>query len=323
MKQFFLIINFVMFGLMLTITGARAQPPIIDTDKSMYNLDPYFWVYSAAHYEWLGVNPNLWPKEGHNVSIGFSLEGYAGGSPSSLTFSVEGLAEVVGGVMVEDTGSSGIYRGIFDVSEASVGGVLFKPGEKDVEGTSLLPKVVTLTISDVNGAVAERQVKITRWGCDRCHMAKSVATGVYSWSNPAGGPLGPHSWPNVLGRNGGRPGFSYENLTNDRLTHTPTVGGYVTDADTGELVWRKNPLDRPPYHQQTNTKIAGGEACSPCHQGSGRVRSAYGGIEGMNLYLSRERSLTVKCVFCHSLDSGYVPTGDNSLWENWVLQGWN
>ncbi|MCF6280594.1 MAG: hypothetical protein L3J28_00035 [Candidatus Polarisedimenticolaceae bacterium] len=323
MKRFIPIINFALLGLVFAMSGARAQPPIIDTDKSMYNLDPYFWVYSAARYEWLGVNPNLWPMDGHDISVGFSLEGYSGSS-SYLTFSVEGLAEPVEGLMEEHLGEDGIYRGAFVVTEASVGGELFKPGEKDSEGASLLPRAVTLTISDADGAVAARQIKITRWGCDRCHMAKTVARDVYSWSNPAGGPLGPHSWPNVLGRNGGRPGFDYNNLTNDRLTHTPTVGGYVTDSQTGEQVWRANPLDRPPYHQLTNTKVAGGEGCSPCHQGSGRVRHAYGGIEGMNLYLSRERSLTVKCVFCHSLDSGYVPDSkDRPMWENWVLQGWN
>ena len=323
MKRFFFVINVVVFGLILTMSSAQADDPIIDTDKSMYNLDPYFWVYSASQYEYFGVNPNLWPAEGHDLSIGFSLEGYTGGV-LPLTFSVEGLAgDPVEGSMDD---ASGIYRGTFDVSEASVGGEEFKPGDMDVEGNPLVPKAVTLMISDNDGTVvAERVVNISRWACDRCHVEKKLAKQLYSWCNPTGAMVGPHSWPKVLGRNGGRPGFTYANLTNDALTHSPTVGGYITDRVTGEVSWEKNPLDRPLYHEMTNVKVGGKQGCSPCHQGSGRVRHAYYGVEGMQLYLSRERSLTVKCVFCHSADSGYVPDPDGKKpqWENWVMEGWN
>lgn len=319
MKQFFYIPNMAVLSLVFSVGVVRAQPPVIDTDKSMYNLDPYYWVYDASQYTWHGVNPDLWPAEGHDIPIGFSLDGYTGSA--ALAFAVDGLSEPVQGLMEEDP-ENGIYRGVFVVSEASVGGELFKPGEKDLQGVSLLPKILTLTISDNLETVASREIKISRWACDRCHLSQALANEIYYWSSPAGGPLGPHSWPKVLGRNGGRPGFDYNNLTNDALTHTPTVGGYVLDSETGEEVWVDNPLNRPPYHQKTNRKIGSSELCSPCHQGSGRVRSPMV-VEGTPIYQSIERSLTVKCVFCHSNDSGYVPEAPNPLWENGVLQGWN
>lgn len=320
MKGFFYIKNIAILFFVLAIGEVSAQPPIIDTDKSMYNLDPYYWVYDASQYQWHGVNQNLWPAEGHDVIVDFSLAGVTGST--SLGFTVEGLTDLVEGLMEEDP-TNGIYRGTFVVSEASVGGALFKPGEKDAQGVSLLPKVLTLTVSNGAETVASREVKITRWGCDRCHLSQALAKEIYSWSSPAGGPLGPHSWPKVLGRNGGRPGFDYNNLINDALTHTPTVGAYVTDSATGEDVWVDNPLNRPPYHQRTNQKLGSSELCSPCHQGSGRVRSPMI-VEGTPLYLSIERSRTVKCVFCHSNDSGYVPDDSHRpLWEDWVLQGWN
>ncbi len=320
MKRVFSVMNLPVFILAFTIGDLRAQPPIIDTDKSMYNLDPYYWVYDASQYQWHGINQNLWPAEGHDVVIDFSLTGFTSGTVP--TFTVEGLMDPVGGLMQEDPVNSA-YKGTFVVTEASVGGEQFKPGEKDQHGVSLLPKTLTLTISNETGTVASREIKITRWGCDRCHLSQALANEIYYWSSPAGGPLGPHSWPKVLGRNGGRPGFDYNNLTNDALTHTPTVGGYVTDSETGEDIWVDNPLNRPPYHQRTNQKLGSSELCSPCHQGSGRVRSPMI-VEGTPLYISMERSRTVKCVFCHSNDSGYVPDNTHKpLWEDWVLQGWN
>ncbi len=322
MKKKLSAVIFSIAGLVLAAGAASAQPPIIETGKSMYYLDPYYWVYSASQYEWMGENQNLWPADGHDVQVSFSLTGYDGDQP--LTFTVDGLADPVEGVMEEDPDMAGVYRGAFTVGEASVGGDLFKPGAKDEDtGKPLVPKAVTLTISDTDGTVAQREIRISRWGCDRCHLSQQDAKMVYPWASPAGGPRGPHSWPNVLGRNGGRPGFTYANLTHDALTHTPTVGGYVVDRNTGEKVWRDNPLNRPPYHQKTNLKMPWSEKCSPCHQGSGHVRAAFK-VEGQPLPVTMERSTIVKCVFCHGVSGGYVPDEPNkTMWEDWVLQGWN
>jgi hypothetical protein len=325
MKRFFFVVNVAVFSLILTMSSAQADPVIIDTDKSMYNLDPYQWVYSASQYLYFGTNLNLWPAEGHDKTIKFTLEGYTAVEPP-LTFSVTGLeGDPVEGTLTDD---NGIYRGEFVVGEASVGGELFKPGVTDVVGTPLVPRVVTLTISDNAGtvAVADRAISISRWACDRCHVEKNVAKSIYSWSNPTGTSIsGPHTWPNILGRNGGRPGFTYDNLTNDALTHTPTVGAWVPNND-GVLVWVPNPLDNPIGHEMTIVKGGGLPGCSPCHQGSGNVRHAYSGVEGMRFIVSRVRSLTVKCVFCHSADAGYIPEDLDTTrphWENWIMQGWN
>ncbi len=321
MKSRLAAVVFSAIGLMLAGSAVSAQPPIIETEKSMYYLDPYYWVYSASLYEWQGENQELWPADGHDIEINFSLAGYEGSQP--LTFTVDGLAEPVEGVLEEDVDMAGIYRGSFTIGESSVGAELFKPGEKDeATGELLVPRAVTLTISDMDGTVARREVRISRWGCDRCHLSQADARVVYPWSSPAGGPRGPHSWPNVLGRNGGRPGFTYDNLTNDALTHTPTVGGYVTDRSTGEQVWRDNPLNRQPYHQKTNLKMPWSAQCSPCHQGSGHVRAAFK-VEGQPLPVTMERSTVVKCVFCHGVSGGYVPDEPKPMWEDWVLQGWN
>jgi len=131
MKGFFYLMNVAVFFLVLGVGEVRAQPPIIDTDRSMYNLDPYYWVCDASQYQWQGVNQNLWPAEGHDVTVGFSLAGITGGA--YLTFTVEGLEEPLVGLMEEDQ-ENGVYRGSFVVSEAGVGGVLFKPGETDEQG---------------------------------------------------------------------------------------------------------------------------------------------------------------------------------------------
>lgn len=312
----------VLFGLLLAGGIANAQPaPVIATSRMMYLLDPYYWVYSASQIDWLGRS--YWPAEGHEVTVDFFVNGYTG--DSSLTFAVEGLAAPAQGNLEEDSGKPGIFRGSFAVSEEAVGGASFKPGEVDREGREIVPRTLLLKVSDAAGTVAERHVTITRWGCDRCHLAKEVAVTVYPWCAPPGGPLGPHYWGNVLGRNNGRPGFDYNNLTNKALTHTPTVGGYITDRTTGEPVWVNNPLNRPPYHLRTNVKQAGNPACSPCHQGLDGTPRTPTFITGRDDNDLRGKSLAVKCIFCHGMAGGYVPKAPATpaSWENQLMDGWN
>ena len=306
-------------------TMASAQNPVIRTSKVMYLLDPYYWVYSAARYRYPGPaqeNPGFWSEEGHSVLIEFSLYGYDKEDPQTLIFNVEGLIYPKGGTLEEDPPGSRIYKGQFEVSEADVGGELFKPGELDPDTQKpMVPKELVLTISEETGdepvLVAQRNIYINRWGCDRCHLAKEIATEVYPWCEPTGGPFGPHYWGNILGRNDGRPGFTYANLTDVTLTHTPTVGSIVN----GEYV--KNPLDRPPYHQKTNVKQAGNKACSPCHQGyDGTVRTP-SWKTGPDPQDQRGKCLTVKCTFCHGIDGGYVPDSTaRPRWEDWYMNSW-
>lgn len=318
MKRFFFIIYLVVFGLILTMSNAQAEGEMIETDESMYNLDPYYWVYSASQYSnafGVGVG-DLWPTEGHPVTVGFSLTGVPAGD--TLSFSVDGLeGDTVTGPMTDE---NGVYKGSFIVDETSVGGVLFKGGALDADGVPLVPRGLTLTISNSAGAVADRQIQISRWGCDRCHVAENIARELYDWSAPMGSDPGPHNWPNILGRNGGRPGFTYDNLTYDRLTHTPTIGGYVSGA------WVPNPLDynvHPEGHQKTLAKFGGDNRCSPCHQGRGHVRYDWFTADEP-LLVRMNHSLEVKCSFCHNINSGYVPRDvNNPLWENNLLRGWN
>ena len=165
--------------------------------------------------------------------------------------------------------------------------------------------------------IVDTKIYVNRWGCDRCHLSRKIAKQVYPWCDPTGGALGPHFWGNILGRNSGRPGFTYDNLTNATLTHTPKAGGIRKG------VYHKNPLDRPPYHQKTNMKQGGSKKCSPCHQGCDgtiRIPSWKGGLDP---YDNRGKSLTVKCTFCHGMDGGYIPDSEaRPLWEDWYMESW-
>ena len=318
-----------LFIILLTVSvifsihiAAFAKTPSIKTAKTMYLLDPYYWVYGASKFTYWWPpkpNPHFWPEEGHEVEISYSLTGFNNENSRKLLFEVEGLTSDKTGVLMPDTNDPNIYIGSFNVTEADVGGELFKPGEKDpVIKENVVPKALTVKVSEVItqdelSLITDEKVFINRWGCDRCHLDQKTAKEVYPGCAPPGGPLGPHYWGNVLGRNAGRPGFSYENLTNASLTHTPTVRG--TSAP--------NPLDRPPYHQRTNMKQCGNVACSPCHQGSDDGVRAPKWRPGLDPYGKRDKSLTVKCTFCHGIDGGYVPDSKaRPRWEDWYINSW-
>jgi hypothetical protein len=294
--------------------------PIIRTDKTMYLLDPYYWVYGAANfkYGWPSApDPDLWKDGGHEITVNFTLEGYSG--TADLPYRLEGLATgEVNGILYHDEG----YRAVILIGEEDVGGADFKPGEKDIDNAPVVPKGLTLTVAEevAEGepvAVASRTIKINRWGCDRCHLAAEIAREIYPWCNPTGGPLGPHYWGNILGRNGGRPGFTHDNLTDDTLTHTPTAQGIVGGMPAA------NPLDRPPYHQKTNVRQCGNKACAPCHQGHDGTPRTPTFLTGKDDSDMRGESVTVECVFCHGIDGGYVPDSlERPLWEDWYMDSW-
>jgi hypothetical protein len=294
--------------------------PVIRTDKTMYLLDPYYWVYSAANFKYWWPNapdPDLWQDGGHAVVVNFIIEGYFGAS--ELTYRLEGLATGErNGILCSYDG----YAATIDISEEDVGGEDFKPGEKDIDNAPVVPKALTLTVEEEGAAgepivVATRTIKINRWGCDRCHLGAEIAREIYPWSNPSGGLLGPHYWGNILGRNSGRPGFTHDNLTDATLTHTPTAQGIVGGMPAS------NPLDRPPYHQKTNIRQCGNKACAPCHQGHDGTPRTPAFITGRDDYDMNGKSLAVKCVFCHGIDGGYVPdSAARPLWEDWYMESW-
>ncbi|MBI4793461.1 MAG: hypothetical protein HY789_12225 [Deltaproteobacteria bacterium] len=207
--------------------------PVIRTDKTMYLLDPYYWVYSAANFKYWWPNapdPDLWQDGGHAVAVNFIIEGYFGAS--ELTYRLEGLATGErNGILCSYDG----YAATIDISEEDVGGEDFKPGEKDIDNAPVVPKALTLIVE------------------------KECA----------------------------------------------------------------NPLDRPPYHQKTNIRQCGNKACAPCHQGHDGTPRTPAFISGRDDYDMRGKSLTVKCVFCHGIDGGYVPdSAARPLWEDWYMDSW-
>lgn len=328
-----IIIILIGVSIAFTIAQDNLDPKIIiRTDKTMYLLDPYYWVYSASKFTLPGpnkLNPHYWQETGHDITVYFTVTGVNSGE--SLIFNVNGLTSLKSGYLIEEPAGSGIYHGSFIISEADVGGEAFKPGEVDASNKQIVPKSIILSVfknipESETILIAQRNIFINRWGCDRCHISKDLAMQIYPWCNPTGWLYGPHSWGNILGRNGGRPGFTYQNLTDATLTHTPTVGGYVINSTTNELEYVKNPLDRPPYHLKTNQKWAGNIACSPCHQGHDdpvcTVRKTTF-LPSPGNELSREKSLDVKCNYCHGIDGGYVPADpDKPRWEDWNMYSW-
>ncbi|MFP7753428.1 hypothetical protein ACLG6S_02015 [Thermodesulfobacteriota bacterium B35] len=81
MKSRLAAVVFSAIGLMLAGSAVSAQPPIIETEKSMYYLDPYYWVYSASLYEWQGENQELWPAEAMISRSTSRLQGTRAASP--------------------------------------------------------------------------------------------------------------------------------------------------------------------------------------------------------------------------------------------------
>ncbi len=291
--------NLFAFACLIGVLGAWGAALAADlmvnvrTDKTVYLMDPYYWVYSAANYTYPWPpqeNPHFWPEDGYPRTVDFSVKLYdASGNPlegKDVTF------EVLDAGLVLDQGAAspgdpGTYNGSFELTEEKLGGETFTGQE---------PKTLTLAVTvEGEGTVAEHPVYVGRWGCDRCHLSQEVAREVYPWCSPTGGPQGPHYWGNILGRNFSPDGFDISNLTNAEKTHTPTAC-----------------LNASPFHEKTLRKQGGNPACSPCHQGSGHVRYDFAAT-GEYPWLAHAKSEAVECTFCHGIEGGYVPA-DGSTW---------
>ena len=148
-----------------------------------------------------------------------------------------------------------------------------------------------------------KTISIGRWGCDRCHLGYTGWVGfrnpkvkeLYPWSEfPELGPGGPHNWKNIMGYNGSDKNvFNISYLTDSKLTHSSP--DYHADY---------------PYHEKTSMKQPDSLNCTPCHQGSGRVRYNYS-LGDDNLWLPHAKGQAVECTFCHGMDGGYT-----SYWPN-------
>lgn len=299
----------------------------IKTDKKYYLMDPYYWVYSAAKFRWWYppyANPNFWPEEGYTRTVNFTVYlKQSDGSPADVGGVVYQV--VYGGNDVLTVGDAtyaeaGVYTGSFVLSESNLGGASF---------TGQQPRKFIIQALVDDKVVKREAICVGRWGCDRCHISQDLARQLYPWSYPSGGPLGPHYWGNILGRNdpsGGTDPLSYEGFdlsylvdvagavyTAEEKTHTPH--DYLTAPPDLEH-------ELPGYHERTNVKQGGNVACTPCHQGSGRVRYPWGGT-GEYPWLGNNRSLTVKCTFCHGIEGGYTPSGlldwPGNYAQNWTM----
>lgn len=270
---------------------AFAQIVNVITEKTVYLMDPYYWVYEAAR-----VSP-YWPQGGYERTVSFKVRSFDDigriTAIGNLSYKVlDGAVLLKSGPMTA-TGDPGVYTGTFQLGEGDVGRDLFT-GQK--------PKELFLQILNSSGLSLKKQkLYVGRWGCDRCHVAPSKARELYSWCSPTGtdNQGGPHTWQAVLGGVYGS-GFDGSTLTDATRVHSPQ--GLLTGAAG---------------HEQTIRKQGGVEVCSPCHQGSGRVRHDFDYIPGVHAYpwVAHAKSEAVECTFCHGMEGGYVPT-DSTMWAD-------
>ena len=268
---------------MVIIAGAGAPPHagegvcaqlLISTDKDTYLLDPYYWVYEASLYDWGGASPgDLWPPDSYARTVNVTVllmdrRGYRA-SPDDVQYEVENATTVIASGDLADRGD-GLYTASFEITDSDSGGPNF-------DGRDLEYFTIRVEANASEGIIdGAKSFKVGRWGCDRCHVGYTgwdghenpTAKQLYSWSGfPEGGPGGPHNWENILGGNGNdKTTFDISYLTNSELTHTPS-----------------DYLNMAPWHEMTKRKQGGNPKCSPCHQGSGRLRYAYstpGGLHG-------------------------------------------
>ena len=253
---------------------------LISTEKGTYLLDPYYWVYEAPS--------DLWRSDGYNRTVNFTVllmdsKGFRA-AVENVSYDVSNAATIIASGCAYDRGD-GLYTASFEITDDDAGGVNFN-------GSYPVNFMISVEAESSGTTIkGSKTFMVGRWGCDRCHIEKSLAETIYPWSWQSGsggghdggrGGMGSdgehrHSWTDVLGRSGDR--FDLSHLIDSELTHTPEAY-----------------LNVYPYHEQTRMKGGGKEKCSPCHQGSGRVR---------------DETTIVECTFCHGIDQGY-----NAYWQD-------
>lgn len=263
------------------------------TDKTVYLMDPYNWVYTASQF-------GVWPEEGYLRKVSFYVNIYdASGIPTEVAdvgFEVydEDVLLAEGSLSMPGPGS---YEGSFELNEANLGADTF---------SGHVPKELSLEISAIGeGVIKTQTVYVGRWGCDRCHVDVNLGKELYPWSSPSGGPASPHSWGNVLGRRYNPAGFDIDYLTKSETSEGS--GAERTHTPEGNL-------NVFPFHEKTKRKMPESDFCTPCHQGSGRVRHAY--KDGVSRpWVSHAKAEAVECTFCHGIEGGHRPDEvDGSTW---------
>lgn len=269
----------------------------IKTNKTVYLMDPYWWVYSAAYCNPPGPagNAGYWPIGGYPRDVNFTVRVYdaigvgPGDVPGGLSYQVLDGASIVKNGTVNPTADTGIYSGTFRLRDADLGGSDFSGQE---------PRELTLKVASANGSVAQQKIVVGRWGCDRCHIASMygeengfapLAREIYPWVAPTGGFYGPHGWGGILGRTG-------------------SAANYFTDQVLKDSTRAHTPGDILANHEMTIHKQCGNIACSPCHQGTAGVNlRAPWGAGYRDCWIDQAKSRAVECTFCHGIEGGYTP----------------
>ncbi|MEW6587102.1 MAG: hypothetical protein AB1442_16015, partial [Nitrospirota bacterium] len=272
--------------LLFSVGIAFGAPTVyVKTDKTMYLMDPWHWVYEAAYCDLPGPSGNAgyWPIGGYPRDINFTVKTYdATGKVKdlgSLSYKVLDGASVLKDGPITPTVDPGVYSGNFQLMDADLGGSLF---------TGQQPKQLYLQIlNSANQILKEQNVHIGRWGCDRCHIEAGIARSIYPWTAPTGGFYGPHGWGGILGRTGSvANAFTDMILRDSTLAHTP-----------GDILAN---------HEMTIQKQCGNIACSPCHQGTNGVNlRAPWGAGYRDCWVDQSKSQAVECTFCHGIEGGY------------------
>ncbi|MEW6418933.1 MAG: hypothetical protein AB1480_12565 [Nitrospirota bacterium] len=287
MKRF-LLVAVMILALFASSIALAADIVIVKTDKTMYLMDPYYWVYSAAYCILPGpgnVNGEYWPIGGYPRDVNFTVKTYDAigmvKDLGSLSYKVLDGDSVLKIGPVAATVDPGVYSDNFQLMDADLGGNGF---------TGQTPKQLILQILDSqNNMIKEQKVYVGRWGCDRCHIESGLAKSIYSWAAPTGGFYGPHGWGGILGRTGSAANaFTDQTLKNSTLAHTP-----------GDILSN---------HEMTIHKQCGNIACSPCHQGTNGValRPPWGSGY-RDCWVDQSKSRAVECTFCHGIEGGYTP----------------
>lgn len=298
MKRIF-IIGVMSFLLFVVSIAIAADVVFIKTDKTIYLMDPFYWVYSAAYCTLPGpgnVNAEYWPIGGYLRNVNFTVKTYDATGKikdlGALSYMVLDGGSVLKSGPVTATSDPGVYSDTFQLMDADLGGNLF---------TGQQPKQLALQILDSqNNMIKEQKVYVGRWGCDRCHIEYTLAKTIYSWAGPTGGFFGPHGWGGILGRTGSAANaFADAILKDSTKTHIP-----------GDILAN---------HEMTIHKQCGNIACSPCHQGTtGVALRAPWGSGYRDCWIDQAKSRAVECTFCHGIEGGYTPKDTNGNLVRWA-----
>jgi hypothetical protein len=284
MKKTLLEIVGILLIVLMTSSAFGDSTIFIKTDKTVYLMDPWYWVYEAAYCDLPGPSGNAgyWPIGGYPRDVNFTITTYDDvgkvNDLGNLSYQVLDGTSILKSGSIAATADPGVYSDKFQLTDADLGGSLF---------TGQQTKQLTLQIlNSSNEVINEQKVYVGRWGCDRCHIESGLAKSLYSWCAPTGGFYGPHGWGGILGRAGSDSNaFTDMVLKDSTLAHTP-----------GDVL---------PNHELSVQRQCGNSACSPCHNGSGRVRPAPSGTP--YLWSNLAKSEAVECTYCHGIEGGYIP----------------